>query len=315
MLNDIASNTSFFGIFITGVAYVLACAIQKRFKSSILNPLLVSCVILIIFMLVSGIDYNVYLYGKPKADGTYDGTGAIFFQNMLTPTTVCLAIPLYEKLVYLKKYPVAIIGGILAGMFACLGGVLVLSMAFGLDHTQYVTLLPKSITTAIGMGLSEELGGMVSVTVASIIVTGLFGNVAAAAIFKLFRIKHPVAIGVSCGTGAHAMGTSRAREFGEIEEAMSGLSIAVCGLLTVVGASIFCNDPVLNQSIRLRVNPHRPLLNAQTVRIFYKQNRAPGKLRGRGCLFQPILSLPNLLHRILLAQLFQNPLQLSSAAP
>lgn len=191
MLNDIASNTSFFGIFITGVVYVLACAIQKRFKSSILNPLLVSCVILIIFMLVSGIDYNVYLYGKPKADGTYDGTGAIFFQNMLTPTTVCLAIPLYEKLVYLKKYPVAIIGG------------------------------------------------MVSVTVASIIVTGLFGNVAAAAIFKLFRIKHPVAIGVSCGTGAHAMGTSRAREFGEIEEAMSGLSIAVCGLLTVVGASIF----------------------------------------------------------------------------
>lgn len=153
MLNDIASNTSFFGIFITGVAYVLACAIQKRFKASILNPLLVSCVILIIFMLVSGIDYNVYLYGKPKADGTYDGTGAIFFQNMLTPTTVCLAIPLYEKLVYLKKYPVA--------------------------------------------------------------------------------------IGVSCGTGAHAMGTSRAREFGEIEEAMSGLSIAVCGLLTVVGASIF----------------------------------------------------------------------------
>lgn len=239
MLNDIASNTSFFGIFITGVAYVLACAIQKRFKSSILNPLLVSCVILIIFMLVSGIDYNVYLYGKPNADGTYDGTGAIFFQNMLTPTTVCLAIPLYEKLVYLKKYPVAILGGILAGMFACLGGVLVLSIAFGLDHTQYVTLLPKSITTAIGMGLSEELGGMVSVTVASIIVTGLFGNVAAAAIFKLFRIKHPVAIGVSCGTGAHAMGTSRAREFGEIEEAMSGLSIAVCGLLTVVGASIF----------------------------------------------------------------------------
>ena len=150
MLNDIASNTSFFGIFITGVAYVLACAIQKRFKSSILNPLLVSCVILIIFMLVSGIDYNAYLYGKPNADGTYDGTGAIFFQNMLTPTTVCLAIPLYEKLVYLKKYPVAIIGGILAGMFACLGGVLVLSMAFGLDHTQYVTLLPKSITTAIG---------------------------------------------------------------------------------------------------------------------------------------------------------------------
>ena len=238
MLNDIASNTSFFGIFITGVAYVLACAIQKRFKASILNPLLVSCVILIIFMLVSGIDYNVYLYGKPQADGTYDGTGAIFSRTCSRlPPSALLSRCMKARVP--QKYPVAIIGGILAGMFACLGGVLVLSIAFGLDHTQYVTLLPKSITTAIGMGLSEELGGMVSVTVASIIVTGLFGNVAAAAIFKLFRIKHPVAIGVSCGTGAHAMGTSRAREFGEIEEAMSGLSIAVCGLLTVVGASIF----------------------------------------------------------------------------
>ena len=151
---------------------MLACAIQKRFKSSILNPLLVSCVILIIFMLVSGIDYNVYLYGKPKADGTYDGTGAIFFQNMLTPPLFALPSRCMKARVP-QKYPVAIIGGILAGMFACLGGVLVLSMAFGLDHTQYVTLLPKSITTAIGMGLSEELGGMVSVTVASIIVTGL----------------------------------------------------------------------------------------------------------------------------------------------
>ena len=178
MLNDIASNTSFFGIFITGVAYVLACAIQKRFKASILNPLLVSCVILIIFMLVSGIDYNVYLYGKPKADGTYDGTGAIFFQNMLTPTTVCLAIPLYEKLVYLKKYPVAIIGGILAGMFACLGGVLVLSMAFGLDHTQYVTLLPKSITTAIGTAITS-----LSTNIQTMIGTNLPALLGVAAIF------------------------------------------------------------------------------------------------------------------------------------
>ena len=239
MLNDIASNTSFFGIFITGVVYVLACAIQKRFKSSILNPLLVSCVILIIFMLVSGIDYNVYLYGKPKADGTYDGTGAIFFQNMLTPTTVCLAIPLYEKLVYLKKYPVAIIGGILAGMFACLGGVLVLSMAFGLDHTQYVTLLPKSITTAIGMGISEQLGGYVTLTVAVIIITGLMGNMFAPMVCRVFHITDPIAKGIAIGTSSHAVGTAKAMEMGQVEGAMSSLSIAVAGILTVVGASVF----------------------------------------------------------------------------
>ena len=234
MLNDIASNTSFFGIFITGVAYVLACAIQKRFKSSILNPLLVSCVILIIFMLVSGIDYKVYLYGKPKADGTYDGTGAIFFQNMLTPTTVCLAIPLYEKLVYLKKYPVAIIGGILAGMFACLGGVLVLSMAFGLDHTQYVTLLPKSITTAIALGMTEELGGVAAVTVMSVFLTGILGAVIAGTVFKLFHIEDPVAQGLAMGTASHAIGTSKALEMGEIQAAMSSLAIAVTGIFTVI---------------------------------------------------------------------------------
>ena len=241
MLNDIASNTSFFGIFITGVVYVLACAIQKRFKSSILNPLLVSCVILIIFMLVSGIDYNVYLYGKPKADGTYDGTGAIFFQNMLTPTTVCLAIPLYEKLVYLKKYPVAIIGGILAGMFACLGGVLVLSMAFGLDHTQYVTLLPKSITTAIGMVVSREQGGVENITVAVIVLTGVFGNLMASPLCRLFRLTDPVARGVAIGTSSHAIGTARAMEMDDVTGAVSGLSIAVSGVLTVAAAAILGN--------------------------------------------------------------------------
>jgi len=239
MLNEMASNISFFGIFLTCVIYVLAIAIQKRFKSPVLNPLLVACVIIIVLLLVSGIDYNVFLYGKVKADGSYDGTGAILFQNMLTPTTVCLAIPLYEKLNYLKKYPAAIIGGILSGALACLTSVLLLSMLFGLDHSQYVTLLPKSITTAMGMGVSEELGGMPSVTVAAIVITGIFGNVVAGGVLKLFRIKEPVAQGLACGTAAHAIGTARAREFGDVQEAMSGLSIAVCGLITVVLAPFF----------------------------------------------------------------------------
>ncbi|MCI8389062.1 MAG: LrgB family protein [Clostridiales bacterium] len=230
---------SYFGIFLTGFIYVLAMWLQKKTRLSILNPLLITCIATIILLLVSGIDCNIYLYGKPKGDGSYDGTGAVFFQNMLTPTTVCLAIPLYEKLSYLKKYPLAILGGIFTGTIACMVSILTLSAAFGLTHEQYVTMLPKSITTAIGMGVSEELGGMVPVTIAAIIVTGIFGNVTAGWIFKLFKIKHPVAQGLACGTGAHAMGTSRARDFGEIQEAMSGLSIAVCGLLTVILASIF----------------------------------------------------------------------------
>ncbi|MBR5559067.1 MAG: LrgB family protein [Oscillospiraceae bacterium] len=234
-----ASGISFFGIFLTCVIYIIAIAIQKRFKSPILNPLLVACVIIIVLLLVTGIDYNVFLYGKLKADGSYDGTGAILFQNMLTPTTVCLAIPLYEKLNYLKKYPAAILGGICCGALACLVSILLLSILFGLDHTQYVTLLPKSITTAMGMGVSAELGGMPSVTVASIVITGIFGNVVAGGVLKLFRITEPVAQGLACGTAAHAIGTARAREFGDVQEAMSGLSIAVCGLITVVLASVF----------------------------------------------------------------------------
>ena len=244
MLNDLIGNISFFGIFLTGIIYIIAIVLQNKLKSSLLNPLLISCIIIIVLLLVTGIDYNVYMYGKVKADGTYDGTGAAFFQNMLTPTTVCLAIPLYEKLVYLKKYPVAILGSILVGALTCLSLVLAMSLLFGLNQQQYITLLPKSITTAIGMGLSEELGGMVSVTIASIIISGITGNMMASVVFKVFRIGHPVAQGLACGTGAHAMGTAKAREFGDIQEAMSGLSIAVCGIMTVVLASVFANIPV-----------------------------------------------------------------------
>ena len=140
---------------------------------------------------------------------------------------------------YLPGGTLAILGGITVGAAACMAGVLALSLLFGLDHTQYVTLLPKSITTAIGMGISEELGGLVSVTVASIVITGIFGNVTAGGVLRLLRITDPVAQGVAIGTASHAIGTARARELGDLQEAMSGLAIAVCGLITVVLASVF----------------------------------------------------------------------------
>ena len=117
--------------------------------------------------------------------------------------------------------------------------ILVLAKLFGLEHAEYVTLLPKSITTAIGMGVSEELGGYVTITVAVIVITGVFGNMIAEAVCRLFRIREPIARGIAIGSAAHAIGTARAMEMGEIEGAMSSLSIAVAGLLTVVGASFF----------------------------------------------------------------------------
>ena len=157
----------------------------------------------------------------------------------LTPATVALAVPLYEQIEPLKKNWKAIVAGILSGALTSALCVLAVALIFQLDHKQYVTLLPKSITTAIGMGLSEELGGIVTITVAVIVVTGVIGNMFAESICKLFHITDPVAKGIGIGSASHAMGTAKAMEMGEIEGAMSSLSIAVSGLLTVVVSIIF----------------------------------------------------------------------------
>ena len=167
--------------------------------------------------------------------------GASLIGVLLTPATICLAVPLYEQLSLLRRHPAAILCGIGAGVLASLLCVLGLSVLFGLDHQAYVTLLPKSITTAIGMGVSEELGGYVSITVAVIIMTGILGNMGAELACRVFRITDPVARGVAIGTAAHAIGTTKAMELGEIEGAMSSLSIVVAGMLTVAGASLFAS--------------------------------------------------------------------------
>ena len=150
-------------------------------------------------------------------------------------------MPLYRQLTLLKNNIKAVAGGIASGVLASLVSVFLLARLFGLDHEQYVTLLPKSITTAIGLGLSEELGGIPTITVAVIIVTGILGNMIAEFIYKLFHIEEPVAKGLALGTASHAIGTAKAMEMGEIEGAMSSLAIAVAGLVTVIGASLFAN--------------------------------------------------------------------------
>ena len=180
-----------------------------------------------VVLIIGKVDYESY------------NAGAKYLSWLLTPATVCLAIPLYEQFELLKSNCAAIILGIASGVVTSLVTVLVLSVVFGLTHEQYVTLLPKSITTAIGV--SEELGGIVTITVAVIVVTGVIGNILAEFICKVFRITDPIAKGVAIGTSAHAVGTAKAIEMGEIEGAMSSLSIAVAGILTVVGASVFAN--------------------------------------------------------------------------
>ncbi len=157
----------------------------------------------------------------------------------LTPATICLAVPLYKQVELLKKHYKAVIAGISTGVLSSLLSVLLLALLFRFGHEAYVTFLPKSITTAIGISVSEELGGFVSVTVVVIVITGVLGNIFAEKFLKLLKIEEPIAKGIAIGSSSHAIGTAKAMEMGSIEGAMSGLSIVVCGILTVIGASIF----------------------------------------------------------------------------
>ncbi len=221
-MNELLMNSGYFGFVVTLGAYLLGIEIRKKTKLAVMNPLLVAMVLIIGFLLVFGIDYSVYQKGSQ------------FISYLLTPATVCLAIPLYKQLRLLKENLAAVAGGIASGVLASAVSIFALSRLFGLSHEYYVTLLPKSITTAIGMGVSEEAGGIVVLTVVSIVITGILGNVIGEAVFRLFRIGDPIAKGLALGTSAHAIGTARALELGEIEGAMSSLAIAVAGLMTVV---------------------------------------------------------------------------------
>lgn len=220
-------DSVFFGASITLVSYGVGVLIKKKGKLALFNPILIAVVLIMAALMVLDMDYERY----------YEG--AKYISYLLTPATVCLAIPLYEKLELLKHNWRAVAAGILAGVVSSLVSVLGLAFLWQLNHEQYVTLLPKSITTAIGMGVSEELGGYVSITVAIIIITGILGNMMAETVFRIFRITEPIAKGIAIGTASHAIGTAKAMEIGETEGAMSSLSIVVSGLLTVIGASLF----------------------------------------------------------------------------
>ena len=226
-MNEILRNAAYFGVTISLAGYAVGLWLKKKINKPFANPLLISILLVMGALVVLKIDYDVY------------NESAKYLSYLLTPATVCLAIPLYQQLELLKKHFKAVIGGLTAGVASSLFSVWGLSFLFRLTHEQYVSLLPKSITTAIGMGVSQELGGIVTLTVASIILTGVLGAVIGEAVCKLFRIKNRVAVGLAFGSAAHAVGTSRALEIGEIEGAMSSLAIAVSGLITVTVASFF----------------------------------------------------------------------------
>lgn len=221
------SNFTFLGVFISVGSYVLGLWLKRKTNSPLANPLLISIILVIAFLLITGMDYTSYKQG------------CSMISYLLTPATVCLAVPLYEQFEKLKQNYKAVLSGIIAGTLTSLCSILLLAIAFNIPHEAYVSLLPKSITTPIGIGVSNELGGFVPVTVVSIVITGVLGNVIAEQFLKLLRIDNPIAKGIAIGTSSHAAGTAKALKMGEIEGAMSGLAIVVAGLITVVGATLF----------------------------------------------------------------------------
>ncbi len=228
-MKELLSQSAFFGVVISLVCYEIGELIKRKTKLTIANPLLIAVVLIISFLLIFDIDYEVYASGAKHID--------VF----LTPATVSLAIPLYRRISLIKKYPIAIFGGITAGVLTAMLSIFVMSLMFGLNHQEYVTLLPKSITTAIGLGVSEKMGGIMTVTVVAISITGIMGNIVAEGICKMFRINNSIARGLAIGTASHAMGTAKAMELGEVEGAMSSLSIVVAGIMTVISVAVFAN--------------------------------------------------------------------------
>ncbi len=228
-MNELFLSSSLSGLVLSLLCYEIGVGLKKKFKNGIFNPLLISIILVSLFLIVFNIDYEVY------------NNSAKYLTYLLTPATVCLAVPLYEEIEVLKKHPFAILISILSGVLTSLFGVFLLSILFSLSHTEYVTMLPKSITTAIGMPLSLEYGGYTSLTVVSIIITGVLGNISAPFVLKVFGIKSAVAKGVAIGTSSHAIGTTKALEMGGLEGAVSSLSLVTAGIMTIAFMPLFTN--------------------------------------------------------------------------
>lgn len=207
---------------LTLIAFRTAQWIQAKLRSPLLNPILVAVVLVLGFSAVTGYDVQTYQAGADNLSW------------LMTPATVCLAIPMYEQLSILKKNWRAIGAGISAGALGCLVMVLAFCIALGFDRELTISLLPKSVTSAIGVPLSQLSGGISAITTPAIIITGIIAASLSDPLFRLLKITDPIARGVALGTSGHVVGTSRANELGELTGAVSSLSLVVAGLLTSV---------------------------------------------------------------------------------
>lgn len=221
-INEMLSESLFFGMILSLLAYKIGFEIQKKYKKVFLNPLLIAIVIVIVFLLITGISYETYR------------NGAKYLSYFLTPVTVCLAVPLYKQMETLKKNMAAILISIAIGCVTHAGVLIAITAIFKMDKQLLMSVMSKSVTTAIALGVTGEIGGIQGITVIGVMVAGISGAVIGPTLLKLFHITEPVAQGLAMGSASHAIGTSKAIELGEIQAAMSSLAIVVTGILTVV---------------------------------------------------------------------------------
>ena len=219
---DFLFSNNYFCVTLTVVAYAIGSVIQKKWQLAIFNPIIIGAALVMVVLNLLKVPNSVYQ------------AGCSVLNYLLTPATICLAIAFYEQFRAMRRHMSAIILGVALGTVCCLGTVWLLCTLWDFDRVLTLSLLPKSITNAIGVALSEEIGGIAAITTGAIAVTGTFGNIAGPGICRLLGIRHPIAMGVAFGTASHVIGTSKATELSRLAGAVGSLSLTVAGLFTVV---------------------------------------------------------------------------------
>ncbi len=225
-MTEFFSGSGYWALLLTFGVYQLGLFLKKKTGWALCNPILICAAVIIPFLLLAGIPNDTYQAGMESISW------------LLTPCTVCLGISLHTQLVKLKGHLGAALLGVAAGTLASLGVVLLLSWAFSLDSVMTVSLLPKSVTTAMAIPLSESVNGIPALTTAAVVITGNLGNIIGPGLCRLFRIRGEIAQGVAYGTAAHIIGTTKASEVSELTGAVSSLSLVVAGILTAIAFAI-----------------------------------------------------------------------------
>lgn len=226
-MKQFLNESVYLGVLLTIGSYGIGLWLKNKTGWAIFNPLLIGILLCMGTLFLTDIPYETYQQGSSM------------ISYMLTPATICLAVPMYEQMQHLKSNPLAVSVGIISGVLSSMICILLMVTLMNMNHNDFVTLIPKSITTAIGIGVSEVLEGNVPVTIMAIVLTGITGNIIAEKFLKLIGITHPIARGVAIGTSSHVIGTSKAMEMGETEGAMSSLAIVTSGIVTVLLAPLF----------------------------------------------------------------------------